>query len=38
MKFRIIIEKYAVDSAKSFLKKSIVRPMVFNETTRQRWS
>ena len=31
-------EKYAVDSAIQFAQKSILRHMVFTETTRQRWT
>ena len=31
-------EEYNVDSVKQFRLKSILRPMIFTETTRQRWS
>ena len=36
MKLRIITKKYAVVSALQFPAKSILRPMVFTKTTRQR--
>ena len=38
MKLRSSMKKYAVDSAIHFLTKSSLRPTVFTETTRQRWS
>ena len=38
IKFTIITIKYEVDSATQFTKNSILRPMKFTETTRQRES
>ena len=37
-KITIITIKYEVDSATQFTKNSIIRPMKFTETTRQRES
>ena len=38
IKLRIMIKKYAVVSAIKLLKKSILWPIVFTETTRHCWS
>ena len=38
IKLRSTMKKYAVDSAIHFLTKASLRPTVFTETTRQRWS
>lgn len=38
MKWSIIAKKYVADLAIQFPKKSILRPMMFTETIRQRES
>ena len=36
--FLILVQKYAVDSSIEIPRKSVLRPMIFTETTRQCWS